>query len=53
MDAFAGVGSTSIKLANANSCVKLIANDISSQKLSFLLNNAKVYEVDKNIELSE
>lgn len=43
LDAFAGVGGTSIKLANVNSCVKVIANDYNKKKTSFLLNNAKVY----------
>ena len=32
---------------------KIIANDWSSKRLDCLLNNAKVYEVDKCIELSE
>jgi tRNA G37 N-methylase Trm5 len=44
-DGFAGVGGTTIKLANVNSCVKLIANDFNEKKISCLLNNAKVYEV--------
>lgn len=53
LDGFAGVGGMAIKLANVNSCVKLIANDFNGKKLSCLLNNAKVYEVECNVEISE
>jgi hypothetical protein len=53
LDGFAGAGGTAIKLANVNSCVKLVANDWSSGKLTCLLNNAKVYEVEGNVEISE
>lgn len=35
------------------SCVKIIANDYNGKKLSLLLHNAKVYEVEENIEISE
>jgi tRNA G26 N,N-dimethylase Trm1 len=52
IDAFAGAGGPAIKLANVNSCIKVIANDWSGSKLSCLLNNAKVYEVESNIEIS-
>jgi tRNA G26 N,N-dimethylase Trm1 len=52
LDGFAGAGGTAIKLANVNSCIKLIANDWNSSKLSCLLNNAKVYEAECNIEIS-
>jgi 16S rRNA G966 N2-methylase RsmD len=51
LDAFAGMGSVSIKLASHHSC-KIIANESDKQKLSFLFNNAKIYEVDSCIELS-
>jgi trimethylguanosine synthase len=53
LDAYAGVGGNTIKLANINSCVKVIANEESEEKMRFLLNNSKVYEVDSNVELSE
>lgn len=53
VDAFAGVGGTSIRLACGGHKRKIIANDWSSKRLDCLLNNAKVYEVDKCIELSE
>jgi hypothetical protein len=46
------VGGTTIKLASLSSCIKVVANDNNSQKMSFLLNNAKVYEVDSLIELN-
>jgi trimethylguanosine synthase len=49
LDAFAGVGGNAIKLANINSCVKVIANEENKEKMGILLNNAKVYEVDANI----
>jgi tRNA G37 N-methylase Trm5 len=43
LDAYAGVGGNTIKLANINSCVKVIANEESEEKMRFLLNNTKVY----------
>lgn len=53
VDAFAGVGATAIKFASLNSCAKVVANDRNPQKLKFLQNNAKIYEVDRRIELTE
>lgn len=53
LDGFAGVGGTAIKLANVSSCVKMVANDFNGKKLGCLLNNAKVYEVECNVEISE
>ncbi len=47
------MGGNAIKLANVNSCVKVIANEENKKKMGFLLNNAKVYEVDSHIELVE
>ena len=52
LDGFAGIGGASLKFAGLSSCVKTISNDNSGQKLSLLINNAKVYEVDSTIELS-
>lgn len=52
LDGFANVGSISIKMANLNSCAKVIANETDKEKLAFLLNNAKIYEVDNFFELS-
>lgn len=52
LDGFAGIGGASLKFASLYSCVKMIANDNNGQKLSLLINNAKVYEVDSAIELS-
>ena len=52
LDGFAGVGSLTIKMACINSCSKVIANEIDKEKLSFLLNNATIYEVDCFLELS-
>jgi 16S rRNA C967 or C1407 C5-methylase (RsmB/RsmF family) len=40
-------------LASINSTAKIIANDYNGKKTKILLNNAKVYEVDSNIELNE
>lgn len=51
MDAFAGVGGSTIKLATCSKVV--IANDWNPRRLECILNNAKVYEVDKCVELSE
>jgi 16S rRNA C967 or C1407 C5-methylase (RsmB/RsmF family) len=53
LDGFASIGGTTLKLASLYSCVKTIANDKDAKKLNLLLNNAKVYEVDSNIEISE
>jgi hypothetical protein len=53
VDAFAGVGATAIKFATLHSCAKVVANDHNAQKLSFLQNNAKIYEVDRRIQLRE
>ena len=53
LDGFAGIGSATLKLAAVYSCVKIIANDYNGSRLSLLLNNAKVYEVDSSIEISE
>ena len=39
-------------MANLNSCEKVIANETDKEKLSFLLNNANIYEVDNFLELS-
>jgi len=46
------MGSVSIRLANLNSCAKVIANEVDKEKLSFLLENAKIYEIDSFLELS-
>jgi 16S rRNA G966 N2-methylase RsmD len=46
------MGSVSIRLANLNSCAKVVANESDKEKLSFLLNNAKIYEIDSFLELS-
>lgn len=40
-------------MANGNHCKKVIANDWNKRRLECALNNAKVYEVDKCMELSE
>lgn len=53
LDAFAGVGGTAIRIANGPSCLKVVANDWSGRRLQCLLNNAKVYDVDRCVELSE
>ena len=47
LDAFCGAGGDSIKLANT--CSRVIANDICSRKIQCLINNAKVY-CAQNIE---
>lgn len=47
VDGFAGVGGVAIKMAGINSCVRVIANEASREKLSFLLNNAAIYEVEQ------
>jgi 16S rRNA C967 or C1407 C5-methylase (RsmB/RsmF family) len=52
LDGYAGVGSLTIKLASINTCAKVIANEKDKEKLSFLLNNATIYEVDSFLELS-
>jgi len=52
LDAFAGVGGTSIRIAGAPRCVKIIANDWNGRRLQCLINNAKVYDVDRCVELS-
>jgi tRNA G37 N-methylase Trm5 len=49
LDAFAGAGGTAIKLAGVSSCSKVISNDWNGSRLTCLLNNAKVYEVERNI----
>lgn len=46
------MGSLTIKLASINTCAKVIANEKDKEKLSFLLNNATIYEVDSFLELS-
>ena len=48
LDGFCGAGGDSIKLANT--CSRVIANDINSKKLQCLNNNAKVYCAE-NIEM--
>lgn len=48
MDAFCGAGGDAIKLANT--CSRVIANDIDHRKLKCLNNNAKVY-CTENIEM--
>ena len=52
MEAFSGIGGTTIKLANLNSISKVIANDHNKKRMGFLLNNLKVYEVDNKVQLS-
>jgi len=47
IDAFAGVGGACIRMANGGNYKKIIANDWSNRRLECILNNAKVYEVDK------
>lgn len=47
LDAFCGVGGLSLKLANT--CYRVIANDIDDQKIQCLKRNSSVYSVD-NIE---
>jgi tRNA G37 N-methylase Trm5 len=52
LEAFSGIGGTTIKLANLNSISKVIANDHNKKRMGFLLNNLKVYEVDNKVQLS-
>ena len=53
VDAFAGVGGTAIRIANGPQCLKVIANDWNGRRLQCLYNNAKVYDVDRSIEVRE
>ena len=53
LDGFAGVGGTTVRLGHINSCVKLIANDFDKKKLACLVNNAKVYDIDCLLQISE
>ena len=53
MDAFAGVGAASIRMTNNIHCLKVIANDWNPRRLQCLSNNAKVYECDSCIEITE
>lgn len=53
LDVFGNVGGTSIKLASLSSCIKVVALESNSQKLKFLINNAKIYEMDRLIEIFE
>ena len=53
VDAFAGIGAITIRIANGPRCLKVIANDWNGRRLQGLFNNSKVYDVDRCVELSE
>lgn len=51
LDAFARVGGATVRMAGGGT--RVVANEWSGRRLECLMNNAKVYEVDKCIEISE
>ena len=53
LDGFAGVGGTTVRLAHSSSCNQVIANDFSRNKLKCLINNARVYDIESMVEISE
>ena len=53
LDGFAGVGGTTVRLAHSSSCSQVIANDFNRNKLKCLINNARVYDIESRVEISE